>query len=343
MNIEMETPRKTIEHTEGMQHRLRRMRKNALTREMVAETRLSRDMFIYPCFVVNGTNKTEPIEAMPGISRFSPDVFMKDVEKGLKTGVNKLLLFGTGDEKAADAHSAFDEQSTVARTVRMLKKNFGDDLYVITDICLCAYTTHGHCGIIHHDYVHNDLTLDVLAQMALAHVEAGADMVAPSDMMDGRVGYIRKALDAAGHETVPIMSYATKFASSYYGPFREAAGSAPEKGDRKSYQMDFRNSREALMEALLDVQEGADIIMVKPALAYLDIISLVREKMNQPVACYNVSGEYAMVKTAAKAGFLDEQKIVMENMHAFARAGAQIIISYHTREMFEKGWFNPIQ
>ncbi|MBL0065911.1 MAG: porphobilinogen synthase [Bacteroidetes bacterium] len=321
-----------------MLHRPRRMRRDAIVREMVAETRLSKDMFIYPYFVTKGKKVNQPIEAMPGISRFSADTLMQDVEKGLKMGVNKVLLFGVGEDKAEDAHSAYDDHSIVADAVRLLKKNFADDLYVITDVCLCAYTTHGHCGILEHDYVQNDPTLDILAKMALKHAEAGADMVAPSDMMDGRVLAIRQMLDQHHFENTALMSYATKFASAYYGPFREAADSAPGKGDRKSYQMDYRNAREAVREAKIDETEGADIVMVKPALAYLDIIRAVRRNTTLPVACYNVSAEYTMVKTAAKMGFIDEQRIVMENMYAFARAGAGIIISYHTHDILGQKW-----
>jgi porphobilinogen synthase len=321
-----------------MIQRLRRLRKTPLSRNMIAETRLSKDMFIYPYFIEDGKNISTPIDAMPGISRFSPDTLLQDAEKGLKSGVNKLLLFGTGEEKSEDAHSSYSDKSVVAKTVALLKKNFGDDLYVITDVCLCAYTTHGHCGILEHGYVENDATLEILSKMALSHAEAGADMVAPSDMMDGRVRAIREVLDKNGFENTALMSYATKFASAYYGPFREAANSAPGKGDRKSYQMDFRNIREAVLEATIDEEEGADVIMVKPALAYLDVVRAVRENTLLPVACYNVSGEYSMVKTAAAANFIDEKQIVMENMHAFVRAGAGIIISYHTRDIFEKGW-----
>ena len=321
-----------------MLQRLRRLRKTPLLREMVAETHLSKDMFVYPYFIAKGKNIISPVDAMPGISRFSPDKLLADVEKGLKTGVNKILLFGTGEDKFEDAHSSHDENSVVAETIKLLKKQFSDDLYVITDVCLCAYTTHGHCGILEHDFVQNDRTLDVLSRMALAHAQAGADMVAPSDMMDGRVRAIRELLDKNRFENTAIMSYAAKFASAYYGPFREAADSAPGKGDRKTYQMDFRNGREAVLEAALDEKEGADIIMIKPALAYLDVIRAVRENTFLPVACYNVSGEYTMVKTAAAANFIDEEGIVMENMHAFARAGAGIIISYHTRDIFERGW-----
>jgi porphobilinogen synthase len=321
-----------------MQVRPRRLRKSPIIRELVAETRLSKDMFIYPYFVTKGTGVVQPIEAMPGINRFSVDTLLKDVEKGLKAGVNKVLLFGVGEEKAEDAHSAHAPNSVVADTVRSLKQYFGQDLYVITDVCLCAYTTHGHCGVIEHDYVQNDASVDVLAKMALAHAQAGADMVAPSDMMDGRVAGIRDLLDDSGFQDTPIMSYAVKFASAYYGPFREAADSAPGKGDRKSYQMDFRNGREAIREAALDEMEGADIVMVKPALAYLDIIRDVRMQTQLPVACYNVSAEYTMVKKAAEAGLIDGPRIIMENMHAFARAGADIVITYHAREILENGW-----
>ena len=321
-----------------MKIRPRRLRKNPIIREMIAETRLSRNMFIYPYFIVPGKKIIHAIDAMPGIHHFSIDELLKDTEKGLKCGVNKILLFGVGEKKTKDASSSFSNNSVVVKAVKELKKNFGKDMLVITDVCVCAYTTHGHCGMLHNEYVHNDSSVEILAKMALAHAQAGADMVAPSDMMDGRVGAIRNLLDEKGFENTAIMSYAIKFASAYYGPFREAADSAPQKGDRKSYQMDFRNGREALKEALLDEQEGADMIMVKPALAYMDVISILRANTLLPVACYNVSGEYSMVKSAAKNGWIDEQKIVMENMHAFSRTGADIIISYHTRDIFEKGW-----
>jgi porphobilinogen synthase len=250
------------------------------------------------------------------------------------------LLFGVGEEKTADASSAYSDNSVVAGAVKALKTEFRNDLYVITDVCTCAYTDHGHCGILHNDYVQNDETVNVLAKMAVSHAAAGADMVAPSDMMDGRIKGIRNNLDKEGFVNTSIMSYSVKFASAYYGPFREAADSAPGKGDRKGYQMDFRNPNETLREAFLDEEEGADILMVKPALAYLDIISSIRQNTNLPVACYNVSGEYSMVKAAAQAGWIDEQKVVMENMYAFARAGANIIITYHIREILEKGWMD---
>ena len=318
--------------------RPRRLRKNAIVREMIAETRLSKDMFIYPYFVVPGNGVTNPIAAMPGVNHFSTDMLLKDVENGLKMGINKIMLFGVGDEKSEDARSAYEEQSLVPVAVRTLKNNFGDDLYVVTDVCVCSYTNHGHCGIMKDDYVQNDATVELIAKMAVAHANAGADMLAPSDMMDGRVAAIRQQLDKAGHENVAIMSHATKFASSYYGPFREAADCAPNKGDRKSYQMDFRNSTEALREALLDEQEGADVLMVKPGLAYLDILARLKQETNLPLAVYNVSGEYSMIKAAAERGWIDEQKVVMETMHAFARAGASIITTYHIKDILENNW-----
>lgn len=321
-----------------MINRPRRLRKNAIIREMVAETRLSKDMFIYPYFVVPGEGVKEEIGAMPGVFHFSVDTLVEDVRAMMKLGIDKILLFGVGEEKSEDGSSSASEHSVVAGAVRALKAEFGDELYVITDVCLCAYTDHGHCGVIEDGYVANDPSLELLANMALAHAEAGADMVAPSDMMDGRVEAIRERLDRAGYENTALMSYAVKFASAYYGPFREAADSAPSHGDRKSYQMDFRNGREAIREATQDELEGADIIMVKPALAYLDVIKEVRSNTDLPVACYNVSGEYSMLKHAAAQGLIDEQKLVMENMYAFARAGADVIITYHAKDILEKGW-----
>jgi len=318
--------------------RPRRLRKNAIVREMVAETRLSKDMFIYPYFVVDGEKVIHPIDAMPGINHYSVDELLKDVEHGLQIGINKILLFGVGEHKTIDASSSFSNNSIVVKAVKALKEKFGDTLYVITDVCVCAYTTHGHCGIVHDEYVHNDSSVEVLAKMALAHAQAGADMVAPSDMMDGRIAAMRSLLDKNGFENTAIMSYSIKYASAYYGPFREAADSAPQKGDRKSYQMDHRNGNESMTEGLLDEAEGADILMVKPALAYMDVIFNLRQHTLLPIACYNVSGEYSMVKAAAEKGWIDEQKIVMENMYAFARSGVNIIITYHTKDIFEKGW-----
>lgn len=319
-------------------NRPRRLRKNPVVREMIAETRLSKDMFIYPYFVVPGNGVIHSIDSMPGINHFSTDTLLKDVEKGLTLGVNKIMLFGVGDEKSEDAKSACNENSLVPVAVRALKKNFGDDLFVVTDVCVCSYTTHGHCGVMKDDYIHNDLSVELIARMALNHAQAGADMLAPSDMMDGRVSAIRHQLDASGFVNTSIMSHATKFASAYYGPFREAADCTPSKGDRKTYQMDFRNGTEAIREALLDESEGADVLMVKPALAYLDIISKLKQNSDLPIACYNVSGEYAMIKAAAQKGWIDEQKVVMETMHAFARAGASIITTYHIRDIVENNW-----
>jgi porphobilinogen synthase len=318
--------------------RPRRLRRSPVIREMVAETRLSKDMFVYPYFVIPGRNQIHGIDAMPGINHFTADALIKDAEKSLKLGINKVLLFGVGEQKTEDASSSYDRNSVVAEAVRELKSAFGNDLFVITDVCTCAYTTHGHCGILHHDYVQNDKTVEVLARMALSHAQAGADMVAPSDMMDGRILGIRNVLDQNNLENTSIMSYSIKFASAYYGPFREAADSAPGQGDRKAYQMDFRNTGETMREARLDEEEGADILMVKPALAYLDIIHRLKKNTDLPVACYNVSGEYSMVKAAGQKGWIDEQKVIMENMYAFSRAGANIIITYHAREIMEKGW-----
>lgn len=309
-----------------------------MVREMVAETRLSKDMFVYPYFVVPGTNVTHAIESMPGVNHYSVDTLVKDVEAGMNKGLNKIMLFGVGDEKSDDAKSAYHHHSLVPTAVRELKKKFGDDLYIITDVCVCSYTSHGHCGILENDYVQNDKTVDVIAKMALTHAEAGADMFAPSDMMDGRIAAMRNLLDENGFVNAAIMSHATKFASAYYGPFREAADCAPSKGDRKAYQMDFRNPLEALREAQLDEQEGADVLMVKPGLAYLDIIQRLKQDTSLPIAVYNVSGEYAMVKAAAERGWIDEHKIVMETMHAFARAGASIITTYHVKDILEQGW-----
>lgn len=321
-----------------LKNRPRRLRKNAVIREAMAETRLHKDQFIYPYFVKPGTGGRDPIAAMPGISHFTADELVKDVESGLKLGINKILLFGVQEPKSEEGDAAWSEQSVVPSAIRALKNAFGEDLCVITDVCLCAYTTHGHCGIVHDHHVVNDESVERLVRMALAHARAGADMVAPSDMMDGRIGAMRKGLDAEGFPGTAIMSYAVKFASAYYGPFREAAGSAPGFGDRRSYQMDARNGREAMREALLDEQEGADILMVKPALAYLDILSRLRQRTDLPLACYNVSAEYSMVKTAAAAGLVDERQMTMENLHAFARAGADLIITYHAREVLERKW-----
>lgn len=318
--------------------RPRRLRKTEILREMVAETQLNKNMFIYPLFVMKGKNIKHEIGAMPGVYHFSTDTLSKEIESCLKVGINKFLLFGVGEDKDPEGSSSFDFTNAVANAVRTMRADFGNDVMITTDVCMCAYTDHGHCGIIHGHEIANDESVDILAKMALMHAEAGADIVAPSDMMDGRVGAIRQKLDEGGFSNTAIMSYSVKYASGYYGPFREAADSAPSFGDRKTYQMDFRNTRESLKEALMDADEGADILMVKPALAYLDVIKMVKENTLLPLACYNVSGEYSMVKAAALKGWIDEQRIVMENMHAFSRAGADIIITYHAKDILEKKW-----
>jgi porphobilinogen synthase len=312
--------------------RPRRLRMNQTLRSMVRETRISADALVYPMFVEEGSGKKEPIEAMPGQYRYSIDTFLEALQEVEDAGVRSILLFGIPDTKDACGSSAYDPNGIVQRALRAAKEAH-PNLYYITDVCLCEYTSHGHCGILHGQQVDNDETLEVLAKTALSHVEAGADMVAPSDMMDGRVAAIRKMLDDHGHQDVPIMSYAVKYSSAFYGPFREAAGSAPSFGDRKSYQMDFHNRREALREAALDVEEGADIIMVKPGLPYLDILREVTDAVDVPTATYCVSGEYAMIKAAAAAGYVDEAAIVCESAVALFRAGASILITYFAKEL----------
>lgn len=321
-----------------MTNKLRRLRRSPIIRDMIAETKLSLDMFIYPYFVKKGKAIRSPIAAMPGVFHFSPDELVRDVEVLAKQGINKLLLFGVDEPKSENAESAYDDKGIVPTTLRRLRAEFGNDIYLISDVCVCAYTTHGHCGVLSGGQILNKPSVDLLCQMSLAHAHAGADMVAPSDMMDGRIAAIRHSLDQHGFLDTGILSYAVKFASSYYGPFREAAHSSPQSGDRKGYQMDFRNPREALREALIDQDEGADMLMVKPALAYLDIIRSVRENTHLPLACYNVSGEYSMLKIAAAHQLINEQQMVMENMYAFARAGADIIISYHVRDIVQNKW-----
>ena len=321
-------------------NRPRRLRMSPVLRDLVAETRLDPRMFVQPHFVVPGDGISEPIGAMPGIDHQSVDRLVETVGRDLDLGIRSVLLFGVPDEtvKRPDGSAAADEGNLVSTAVAALKKKFGERLVVITDVCLCAYTDHGHCGLIVDGKVDNDSTLPHLAAMALSHARAGADVVAPSDMMDGRVGAIREMLDDDGLVDTAIMSYSVKYASGYYGPFREAAQSAPTSGDRRSHQMDTRNRREALIEAELDIQEGADILMVKPALAFLDIVADLREAFPQPLAVYNVSGEYSMVKAAAERGWIDERTVVLENLHAFRRAGADIIITYHGRQALAEGW-----
>ncbi len=321
--------------------RPRRTRRTAALRNLVAETRVSADNLVMPHFVLPGEHGEEPIASMPGISRLGRAELLAQIETDLALGIRTVLLFGVPgpESKGPDGAAAADPQAPVARAVREAKAKFGDDLVVVTDVCLCAYTDHGHCGLLTSDgQVDNDSSLAPLAAMAVSHAEAGADLVAPSDMMDGRVAAIRDALDERGLTATGIMSYSAKFASAYYGPFRDAAESAPGHGDRCSYQMDPRNVDEAVREALLDEEEGADMLMVKPALAYLDVIARVRAASRLPLVAYNVSGEYSSVKAAAAAGWLDERRIVSENLHAIRRAGADIVITYHARDALAGGW-----
>ncbi|MDD3338091.1 MAG: porphobilinogen synthase [Lachnospiraceae bacterium] len=312
--------------------RPRRLRGSETLRKMVRETRMDKSSLIYPLFVKEGEGIQEEIPSMVGQNRYSIDKLPYELERLSKAGVGSVMLFGIPDVKDEVASQAYAEDGIVQKALRAAKREF-PDLYYITDVCLCEYTSHGHCGMLCGHEVENDSTLELLAKTALSHVEAGADMVAPSDMMDGRVLAIRNMLDDAGHKETPIMSYAVKYASAFYGPFRDAAGSAPAFGDRKSYQMDFHNSREGIKEALLDVEEGADIIMVKPALSYLDMITKVHDVTDVPVAAYSVSGEYAMVKAAAQNGWIDEDRIICEMAASTYRAGAQIYLTYFAKEL----------
>ena len=312
--------------------RPRRLRSSEALRRMVRETRIDAASLVYPMFVTEGKGKKEPIEAMPGQFRYSLDRMNEALDILAEAGVSSVMLFGIPAHKDPVGSGAYAPDGIVQRAVNRAKV-LHPDMCVITDVCMCEYTSHGHCGILCGHEVDNDKTLGLLAKTALSHVEAGADMVAPSDMMDGRVQAIRETLDANGFTNKPIMSYAVKFASSFYGPFREAAGSAPSFGDRRGYQMDFHNRREALKEALLDVEEGADILMVKPAMAYLDLVREVYDATNLPVAAYSVSGEYAMVKAAAANGWIDEERVMCEMAVAAFRAGAGIYISYYAPEL----------
>lgn len=312
--------------------RPRRLRGSENLRKMVRETRMDKSSLIYPLFVKEGTGIEEEIPSMEGQFRYSVDRLPFELERLQNAGVNSIMLFGIPDHKDEVGSGAYDPNGIVQKALREAKKQF-PDMYYITDVCMCEYTSHGHCGVLCGHDVNNDATLELLAKTAVSHVEAGADMVAPSDMMDGRVRAIREALDANGHYVAPIMSYAVKYASAFYGPFRDAAGSAPSFGDRKSYQMDFHNRREGMKEALTDVEEGADIIMVKPAMSYLDMVSEVSKAVNVPVATYSVSGEYAMVKAAAKMGWIDEERIMCEMAVSAYRAGAQIYLTYYAKEL----------
>lgn len=312
-------------------HRPRRMRSHENFRRMVRETRLSVDNLIYPMFVVPGQEIKRPIQSMPGIDQFSIDMLLEELQEVQDLNIPGILLFGLPEKKDDFGTEAYDPEGIIQRAVRAIKSRFSD-LLVIPDLCMCEYTSHGHCGIIKNGLVDNDRTLDFLAQIAVSHVDAGADMVAPSDMMDGRISAIRRALDDRGHTQIPIMSYAAKYASSFYGPFREAAESAPQFGDRRAYQMDMANAEEAIRECALDLEEGADIIMVKPGLSYLDIIYRVKTTFCAPVAAYNVSGEYSMIKAAAQNGWIDGTKTMMETLTSLKRAGADIILTYFAKE-----------
>jgi porphobilinogen synthase len=312
--------------------RYRLLRKNKAMRSLVVETHLNVNQLVQPFFVIEGSKKKETIVTMPGIYRFSSDLLLKEIEKYIKLGGTAGLFFGLPKEKDDLAVGAYSEAGVAQKMIRQIKKNFPQFL-IMTDICLCAYTKHGHCGILNGDKIDNDQSLSLLTKMALSHAHAGADIVAPSDMMDFRVAAIREILEDNHFTDTAILSYAVKYASAYYGPFREAADSKPSSGDRKTYQMDYANSREALKEAKQDIAEGADMVMVKPALAYLDIVNLLRRNLSVPIVAYNVSGEYAMVKAAAQKKWINERDIVLENLTAIKRAGADIIISYHTQEI----------
>jgi porphobilinogen synthase len=317
--------------------RPRRLRQNEKLRGLVRETEISPAHLVYPVFVKEMAEDKVPIPSMPGIFQFSVEGLVREVEETVSLSIPAILLFGIPAKKDDGGSGAYDEKGIVQRAVRAVKKLFGDDILVITDVCMCEYTSHGHCGVVKDGVVDNDETLKLLAQSALSHVSAGADMVAPSDMMDGRVRAIRESLDDNGYYATPIMSYAAKYASSLYSPFRDAAESAPQYGDRRGYQMDSPNRREALREIGLDIEEGADIIMVKPALFYLDVISEARRTFDVPVAAYSVSGEYSMIKIAASKGALDLKRTVLESTTGIRRAGADIIITYFAKDL--GAWF----
>ena len=317
--------------------RPRRLRVTQAIRDMTAETRLAPSMFVYPVFVREGHNIIEDIPAMPGQKRYSPDTLPVILERAVKAKIGGVLLFGIPEHKDECGSSAWDENGVIQQAIRTSKREF-PGLTVIGDVCLCEYTSHGHCGLIRGEHVDNDSTLEILSRVAVSQAEAGADIVAPSDMMDGHTAAIREALDSNGHIDTLIMSYAVKYASAFYGPFREAAGSAPAFGDRRAYQMDPRNIREAVKEALLDVQEGADIIIVKPGMPYLDVLKTVKEAVNISVASYSVSGEYSMMKAACANGWLNEKNIACESVICLARAGADIVITYYALDLAE--WIN---
>jgi porphobilinogen synthase len=318
--------------SEFPQMRLRRLRRSEALRALIRETKVEIGDLIYPLFVVEGNKIKQEISSMPEQYRLSSDLLPKEAEEIAKLGIPAIILFGIPQKKDEVGSSAYHPKGVIQQAIRAIKKAT-PDLLVITDVCLCEYTSHGHCGVVVDGYVDNDKTLELLAKTALSHAQAGADMVAPSDMMDGRVKAIRKALDEKEFQNIPILAYAAKYASAFYGPFRTAAESAPKFGDRRSYQMDPPNVREALREVEQDINEGADIIMVKPALPYLDVIRVVRNTFNYPLAAYSVSGEYAMLKAAAQRGWLDEERVVMEALTAIKRAGADIIITYYAKQV----------
>jgi porphobilinogen synthase len=312
-------------------NRLRRLRQSSVLREMFSETHLSKNDLIYPMFVTYGSNIKNEISSMPGIFQFSNDKLLKECDEVVNLGIPAIILFGIPETKDEHGSGAYDDNGVVQTAIRNIKKEF-PDLLVITDVCLCEYTSHGHCGVVQDGKVLNDQTLELLCREALSHASAGADIIAPSDMMDGRVGAIRDILDDSGFDNIPIMAYSAKYSSGFYGPFREAAESTPQFGDRKTYQMDIRNSDEAIREISLDIEEGADIIMVKPALSYLDIIRRAKDTFNIPIAAYNVSGEYSMVKSAAQKGWIDGERIMLEILYSIKRAGADVILTYFAKE-----------
>lgn len=313
-------------------YRPRRFRRNAQLRSLIRETRLSAEQFIYPLFIMPGKGLKEEVPSMPGVFRMSVDQLGKEAKELMELGLNHVILFGLPEKKDPMGSGAHAKDGIIQKAIKELK-NKAPELMVTTDVCLCEYTSHGHCGVLINKQVDNDATLEILGQVALSHAKAGADIVAPSDMMDGRVAEIRGMLDENGFDMVPIMSYAVKYASAFYGPFRDAAECAPQEGDRQGYQMDPANSREALREATLDVDEGADILMVKPAVAYLDIIRSLREEFDLPIAAYHVSGEYAMIKAAGERGWIDGERVMAETLLSIHRAGADIIITYGAKEM----------
>ncbi len=315
------------------EYRARRLRRNEKLREMVRETDVSVRHLIYPLFIKEGITDSVPVESMPGISQFSVEGVLKEIEDVVGHAIPAVLLFGVPEKKDETGSGAWDEKGIIQKATREIKKRFGDAVLVVTDLCLCEYTSHGHCGVLKDGEVDNDETLKVLARAALAQAEAGADMIAPSDMMDGRVGVVRRMLDENRFTDIPIMSYAAKYASCLYSPFRDAAESTPQSGDRKGYQMDPPNWREALREMELDVEEGADIIMVKPAIFYLDILARAREAINRPLAAYSVSGEYSMVQCAVSKGCIDYRRVVTEMTTSIRRAGADIIITYFAKDI----------